>query len=170
MAYLRIDDIRVENMFVGEESFPVPGGGDEPGGDEPGGDEPGSDDEPPTETRVTYLANSGLGPWSENIVGELTDSSIPNIMQAENVDIGSAVTSIGSNAFAGCSNLTSISIPSGVQSVGAGAFTGCSSLSDIQIDQSREYVQNNMAVDQWGLEDGAAIQCEDGEVVIEDTP
>ena len=165
MAYLRIDDIRVENMFVGEESFPVPGGGDEPGGDEPG-----SDDEPPTETRVTYLANSGLGPWSGNIEGELVGNLIPDRLMAETVVLGDGVTSIGESAFAGCSNLTSISIPSGVQSVGAGAFTGCSSLSNIQIDQSREYVQNNMAVDQWGLEDGAAIQCEDGAVVIEDTP
>ena len=39
-----------------------------------------------------------------------------------------SATSIGDNAFAGCSSLTSIDLTSAVTSIGAAAFSGCSSL------------------------------------------
>ena len=46
---------------------------------------------------------------------------------------GNPVTSIGIQAFDGCTNLTSITIPDGVSSIGAGAFSGCTSLTSITI-------------------------------------
>ena len=46
------------------------------------------------------------------------------------------VTSIGSEAFDGCENLTSITIPEGVTSIGVNAFRGCSSLTSINIPNS----------------------------------
>ncbi len=49
------------------------------------------------------------------------------------VVIGSGVTSIGDNAFSGCSGLTSIEIPSNVTSIGTRAFFGCSGLTSIEI-------------------------------------
>ena len=45
------------------------------------------------------------------------------------------MTSIGDNAFWGCSRLTSINIPEGVTSIGEGAFGACHSLTSITIPE-----------------------------------
>ncbi|MCI6645489.1 MAG: leucine-rich repeat domain-containing protein [Bacteroidales bacterium] len=47
-----------------------------------------------------------------------------------------SVTSIGEEAFAECSGLTSVTIPNSVTSIGNSAFSGCSSLTSITIPNS----------------------------------
>ena len=52
------------------------------------------------------------------------------------ITIPNSVTSIGNYAFAGCPELTSITIPSSVTSIGNYAFTGCFGLTSITIPSS----------------------------------
>ena len=49
------------------------------------------------------------------------------------ITIIGGVTSIGEEAFYGCSGLTSLVIPEGVKSIGWCAFDGCSGLNEIRI-------------------------------------
>ena len=54
------------------------------------------------------------------------DVVIPDSVEYNSVKY--AVTSIGGNAFHGCSGLTSVTIPNSVTSIGNSAFSGCSGL------------------------------------------
>ena len=66
-------------------------------------------------------------------IGNCTNSEL---IIPEKSPIGDTVTSIGSNAFLECSNLTCITIPSSVTLIGANAFLECGNLTRITIPSS----------------------------------
>ena len=75
------------------------------------------------------------------------------------ISIPSSVTSIGKNAFEGCTNLTGITLHEGITFIGAGAFDGCDG-----ITISCNITKTNKP---WGWEDG---WCPDGAKVIWKAP
>ena len=77
------------------------------------------------------LVASGLMPE-----GSGTSAPLSWIKQPREVEIGSAVTSIGDNAFSNCSRLTSVTIPNSVTSIGDGVFYGCRGLTSVTIPNS----------------------------------
>lgn len=75
---------------------------------------------------VTYKSNA-----SGSYIGQIT---IPSTVNYNNESY--AVTSIGDQAFQGCSGLASITIPEGVTSIGEYTFDLCSSLASVTIPKS----------------------------------
>ena len=84
------------------------------------------------------LTISGTGTMTA-YSGSLSGSSAPwykycGIIRAVVIDSGA--TSIGSNAFRDCRNLTNVTIPNGVMSIGECAFLWCSRLTSVTIGNS----------------------------------
>ena len=66
----------------------------------------------------------------------INQSTFENNEYLIKVTIGTSITSIGSDAFSGCSSLTSVTIPNSVTSIGDWAFSGCSGLTSVTIGNS----------------------------------
>ena len=72
------------------------------------------------------------------------DWSLTNITS---VTIPDGVTSIGYNAFDGCSSLTSVTIPDSVTSFGGCAFSCCTSLTSVAIPKGVTSIEDGMFLD-----------------------
>ena len=84
----------------------------------------------------TYLIEGTLDDSKMTELGLLDEYQETWIKQPTSVEIGSAVTSIGSGAFSGCSSVTSVTIPNSVTSIGGSAFSGCYNLMSVTIPNS----------------------------------
>ncbi len=81
---------------------------------------------------MQYALNDDKVSYSVIGIGTATDTDII----IANIYNGYPVTSIGSAAFSGCSNLTSIEIPNSVTNIGRQAFAYCTRLNSILIPGS----------------------------------
>lgn len=81
------------------------------------------------EATVTFLSNSKAN--ADAYIGIIT---IPSVISIHGVDF--KVTTIGSEAFRYCSNLTSIVIPNSIERIENSAFDGCSSLKSFSLPNS----------------------------------
>ncbi len=86
----------------------------------------------------TIAVNSGNTVYDSregcNAIIEMVSNTL--IAGCKNTIIPNSVTSIGNNAFYGCSGLTSISIPNSVTSIYEYAFSGCRGLTFVAIGNS----------------------------------
>ena len=104
-----------------------------------------TDYDSPGDRNVRVISNNGYG--SSSYSGDITIPSKVN-PYGDYIDDYNAytVTSISSDAFAWCSNLTSIRLPSTLISIDYGAFSYCSSLRSVEFSYYDEYYgywQNN---------------------------
>jgi hypothetical protein len=81
-----------------------------------------------TTTNGTITITGYIGPGG--------DVTIPDTIN------GLPVTSIGDDAFAGCTSLTNVTIPNNVTSIGVYAFYGCTSLFSVTIPNSVTNIGN----------------------------
>ncbi len=69
--------------------------------------------------------------YSQTLIRGCSNSIIPN---------DGSVRNIGSDAFSGCSSLTSITIPNSVTSIGGDAFSGCSNLRFLIFEENSQLI------------------------------
>ncbi len=89
---------------------------------------------------LASLADNTVGnPYKISLTDLTTDvkeALTANPKKYVELTLSDSVTSIGGNAFSGCTSLTSVTIPDSVTSIGSSAFEDCASLRSVTIPNS----------------------------------
>ena len=88
------------------------------------------------EVNIPYFVTNNNSRYVVTSIGKQAFSGC----SLSSVTIPNSVTSIDEYAFSQCSSLTSITIPNSVTEIGVGAFKGCSSLTSVTIPNSVTYI------------------------------
>lgn len=80
------------------------------------------------------LTLSGTGRMNDYAAGEAPWIALQESIQT--VRIAEGITSVGANAFAGCTALTEVQLPESVTRIGAGAFSDCTALTGIELPET----------------------------------
>ena len=84
-------------------------------------------------TSITVASGNPVYHGIDNCLIETASKTLVSGCKNSVIPTDGSVTSIGDEAFSGCSGLTSITIPDSVTSIGDYAFRNCSSLTSIEI-------------------------------------
>ena len=84
-------------------------------------------------------------------VTSIGSSAFEGCIDMTSVSIPSSVTTIGGAAFYYCTGLTTVDIPDGVKTIGEGAFSKCGGLTSVSIPGSVTSIGNNAFFQCYGL-------------------
>ncbi len=97
-----------------------------------------------SEQGLTYILTFG-GTLVISGNGVIEPSEFSYMNSINHLVIEDGVTSIGEEAFLGCSNIKTVTIPESVASIGNGAFSDCPCIEFITVDENNEYYSSDYA-------------------------
>jgi hypothetical protein len=116
-------------------------------------------------TSITVDAQNTVYHSEGNCLIETASKTLIAGCQNSEIPDDGSVTSIGYEAFSGCSGLTIITIPDSVTSIGKWAFYSCSALTDITFNGTMEQWNAISKGDDWNSDTGAyTIHCTNGDI------
>ena len=97
--------------------------------------------------------NNGVGALVFNdLVTTIGDNAFDGCSTMTSVTIPQSTTTIGGSAFQNCTSLQNITLPEGVTSIGNSAFQGCTSLQSINIPEGLTSISNSTFQDCTSLQ------------------
>ena len=95
------------------------------------------------ETTVKWGGNAVKSVVIEDSVTSIGNNAFKGCSSIDSITLGNGVKTIGNNAFNGCTGLTSIDIPDSVTTIGDGVFNGCTGLTSVTLGHGVKTIGDN---------------------------